>query len=45
MSSVMDIGFMDWIIVTVDGWILKPSAPPEIVKKFNEFMKELEMIK
>lgn len=44
MSSVVGIDFMDWVIVTIDGWILKPNAPTYIVKKFNEFMKDLEMI-
>jgi hypothetical protein len=45
MSSVVDIDFMDWVIVTLDGWILKPNAPPEIVAKFNAFMQDLSMIK
>lgn len=44
MSSIVDIDFMEWVIVTLDGWILKQDAPPEVVTRFNQFMKDLEMI-
>lgn len=35
--------FMDspYFVMEEDNWHLKPGAPDEVVKEFNQFMKEL----
>lgn len=32
----------EWFVDEPDNWHLKPGAPPEIVKEFEEWMKEHE---
>lgn len=35
MMPVISKELKDWIIVSFDGWELKPGAPKEIVKEFE----------
>ena len=42
--SVMKPNFVDspYFVPEEDNWHLKPGAPPEVVKEFEEFMSEYE---
>jgi hypothetical protein len=44
MTTMVTPKFIDspYFVMEVDNWHLKPGAPPEVVKEFDQYMKELQ---
>ena len=32
--------YMEWVEIDIDGWHLKDGAPEEVIKAFEEYIKD-----
>ena len=37
--------FMEWVTVTIDGWILSKDAPDDVRREFDEYILIFKPIK
>ena len=42
MTIISSPDFLEYIIITNEGWELQENAPPEVKRKFKEFMEQID---